>query len=95
MSPTTASVRTIRPPPPESLDRAEADQLGHVLADPAERRADQEDHDRALQEHLAAVEVPELAVERPGDRGCEQIPGHDPGEVCEAAEITDDRREGG
>ena len=36
--------------------------------EPAERRADQEDHDRGLEHELAAVEVAELPVERPDDR---------------------------
>ena len=77
----------------ETLERAERDQLGHVLRDPAERRADEEDHDRDLQRHLAPVEVAELPVERPGDRRREQIRGHDPREVLEPAEVADDRRQ--
>jgi hypothetical protein len=53
---------------PESLDRPEDDQLGHVLADPGERRADQEDDDRRLQHDLASVLVAELSVHRPCNR---------------------------
>ena len=79
----------------EPLERAEGDQLGHVLADPAEGRADQEEHDRALEERLSPVLVAELAVERPGHGGGEQVSGHHPGEVVETAEISDDRRERG
>src|SRR5262249_50624340 len=79
----------------QPLERAEGDQLGHVLADPPERRADEEDHDRALEHLLAAVEVAELPVERPGDRRREQVGGHDPREVLETAEIADDRRQRG
>ena len=93
MSPTTAIVVVEQAARAETLQRAERDQLGHVLRDPAERRADQEDDDRDLQRRLAAVEVAELPVERAGDRRREQIRGHDPREVLEPAEIADDRRQ--
>ena len=79
----------------EPLDRPERDQLGHVLRDPAEHRADEEDDDRDLERLLAPVEVAELAVERAGDRRGEQVRGHDPGEVLEPAEVADDRRQRG
>ena len=79
----------------EPLHRAERDQLGHVLRDPAEHRADQEDDDRDLERLLAAVEIAELAVERAGDRRREQVRGHDPREVLEPAEVADDRRQRG
>ena len=65
----------------------------HVLAEPAERRADQEEHDRDLQDELAAVEVAELAVERAGDRRGQQVRGDDPREVGDPAEVADDRRQ--
>src|SRR5581483_5116046 len=79
----------------EALQRAERDQLRHVLRDPAERGADQEDDDRDLQRSLAAVEVAELAVERPCDRGREQVRRHDPRQMLDAAEVADDRRQRG
>ena len=74
----------MQPAAAEALQRAEGDQLGHVLGDAAQRRADEEDHDRRLQHDLAAVEVAELPVERPGDRRGEQVRGHDPREVLRA-----------
>ena len=79
------------PAPAEPLEAAERDQLGHVLAEPAQHRADEEEHDRRLEHDLAAVEVAELAVERPGDRRGEQVAGHDPGEVLYPAQVADDR----
>ena len=79
----------------ESLQRAEGDQLRHVLADPAQRRADQEDDDRRLEDDLAAVEVADLAVQRTRNRRREQVRGHDPGEMGEPAEVADDRRQRG
>jgi hypothetical protein len=79
----------------EALQRAEGDQLRHVLARPAERGADQEDDDRRLQQRLASVEVAELAVERPYDRRREQVCRDDPGQVLEAPEVSDDRRQRG
>ena len=53
-------------------------------AQPAERRADEEDHDRRLEHDLAAVEVAELPVERADDRRGEQVRGDDPREVLDA-----------
>src|SRR6202012_935176 len=38
----------------QSLNRAERDQLGHGMADPGQHGADEEDHDRGLEEGLAA-----------------------------------------
>ena len=84
-----------QPAAAEPLHRAERDQLAHVLREAAERRADEEDHDRRLQHELAAVEVAELAVERAGDGRREQVGGHDPREVLDAAELADDRRQRG
>ena len=77
----------------EPLDRSERDQLRHALRQPAQRRADQEEHERELEDALAAVEVAELPVQRPDHRRREQIRGHDPREVLEAAEVADDRRQ--
>jgi hypothetical protein len=79
----------------QSLDRPEEDQLGHVLADSAQRGADEEDHDRRLQYALSAVQVAQLPVEGSDDRRGEQIGGDDPRELRDAAEVADDRRERG
>ena len=78
----------------EPLERAEADQLGHVLAEPAQHRAGQEDHDRRLQHDLPPVEVAELPVHRPDHRRGEQVRGDDPGELRDPSEVADDRRQG-
>ena len=77
----------------EPLQGAEADQLRHRLREAAERRPDQEDHDRGLQHPFAAVEVAELPVERPGDGRSEEIGSDHPREVGDSAEVADDRRE--
>lgn len=49
-----------QPAAAQALERAEADELGHVLGDATEDRADQEDDDGVLEELLAAVLVAEL-----------------------------------
>ena len=77
----------------EPLDRAEDDQLEHRLREPGEHRAHQEDRDRGQEDGLAPEHVAELAVEGRGDGRGEEVGGHDPGEVVEAAELADDRRE--
>ena len=61
MSPITAIVVTISPPPPIPCSARNAISSRHVLREPAERRADEEDDDRRLQHDLAPVEVAELA----------------------------------
>ena len=77
----------------EPLDRAETDQLGHVLAQPAQHRAGEEDHDRRLQHDLSAVEVAQLAVHRTDHRRGEQVRRDDPGELRDSSEVADDRRQ--
>ena len=69
-----------QPAAAEALDRAEDDQLGHALREPAQRRAGEEEHERALEHDLAPVEVAELAVQRRHHRQREQVRRHDPGE---------------
>ena len=49
----------------DPLQAAEHDQLEHVLRQPAQRGAHQEDHDRHLQHDLAAMQIAEFSVERP------------------------------
>ncbi len=80
---------------PEALDRAEGDQLGHPVGEAAEDRSDQEEDEGGLEDDLAAVEVAELAVERRDDRDRQQVCRDDPGDVLEAAEVPDDRRQRG
>jgi hypothetical protein len=94
-SPIAAVVGDDQPAAAEPLQGAEGHQLGQVLGDPTQRRADQEQHQRDLEHDLASVEIAELAVDR-GDRGLgEQVGGDHPGDVAEAAEVTDDRRQRG
>ncbi len=45
----------------EPLQAAEDDELGHVLADAAERRTEEEEHDRHLEQRLTPVLVAEPA----------------------------------
>ena len=77
----------------EPLHGAKADQLPHALREAAERRADEEDHDRGLEDDLAPVEIAELAVERPGNRRGQQVRRDDPGQMVEPAELADDGRQ--
>ena len=101
MSPTTASVTLAddgerdddQAARAEPLQRAERDQLHHALREAAQRRADEENHDGRLQDELAAVEVAKLPVERTGNGRSQQVGRHDPGEVLQAAELADDRRQ--
>ena len=79
----------------DALDRAEGDELAHVPRLAAQGRADQEDHDRAEEEVLAAVLIAELAPDLRGRGRGEQVRGHDPGQVRKAAEVVDDRRQRG
>src|SRR6476619_3675018 len=51
-------------PAAQSLDRAENDQLGHVPAQPTERRADEKENDRALEHAFAPVQIAQLSLER-------------------------------
>ena len=84
-----------QPAGPEALQRAERDELGHGLRQAGQRRTDQEDDDRDDEESLPPVHVAELAVERRGDGGRENVGGHDPGQVRHAAEVADDPRQRG
>ena len=77
----------------QALQRAAGDQLRHVLGQAAQDRAGEEDQDRALQDRLAPVEVAELSVQGPGDGRAQQIRGDHPGQVVEAAQVSDDRRQ--
>ena len=66
---------------------------GRFCERPQSDRADQEDHEADLEHDLAPVLVAELAVQRRHDRLGEQVGRDDPGEVVEAAEVADDRRQ--
>jgi hypothetical protein len=75
---------------PQALQRAEPDELLHVLRQAGQGRADQEDHDREDEELLAAVHVAELAVERRGDRRGQHVGRDHPGQVGHPAQAADD-----
>ena len=77
----------------QALHRAERDEHDHGRAQAGQDRADQEDDDRGLEEDLPAVLVAQLAPQRGGHRGGEQVGGDDPGDVGAALEVTDDRRQ--
>lgn len=78
----------------QSLDRPEGDQLGHVLSQSAQRRTDQEDDDRGLEQALPAVLVAQFAPQRGGGGRREQVGGDDPAQMVQAAQIADDRGQG-
>ena len=80
---------------PEPLHRSERDQLGQVLREPAEDRADEEHHQPDLEHDLAAVLIAELPVKRRHDRLRQQVRRHDPADVVEPSELSHDRRERG
>ena len=95
MSPMIANASAIRPPAPRPWIARNAIELPHLLRQPGEHRADDEHDDREDVDRATAVEVGDLAVQR-GRRGRgQQVGGDDPGELVEAAELADDRRQGG
>src|SRR5436853_156512 len=63
---------------PEPLERAERHQRNHALREAAQRRADDEDRAAREENRLAAVQVGQLAVDRDGGGGGEQVDGEDP-----------------
>ena len=81
------------PPAPEPLDEAEGDELVHVLREPAESRAEQEERDRDEIQPPPPVDVAELPVEGHGDRHREHVGGDHPRVARQPAEVGDDPRE--
>src|SRR5829696_6627252 len=77
----------------DALDRAEDDELNHVLRRPAERRAEDEDRDRDDEERLAPVDVAEPPVQRHRHRRAEHVGGEDPRVLRDPAELGDDSRQ--
>lgn len=71
----------------DALQDPEPDQLNHGLGGPAQERPGQE-------QALAAVEVAQFAPHRGRGGHGECVQADDPGDVGEAAQITDDRRHG-
>jgi hypothetical protein len=77
----------------ETLHDARDGELGHRAGQRAERRAGEEEGDRPEQDGLAPADVAELAVERRRDGLGQQVRGHDPREIVDAAELAGDRRQ--
>ena len=78
-----------------ALQRAEGDQLVHVLGQAGQHRAGQEDTDREDEQALAAEQVPQLAVDRQPDRRRQQVGGRYPGQLADPVQVPDDGRERG
>ena len=77
----------------QALEATEQDELPHLLAEAAERRADQEQADREDHDRAAAVQVRELAVDRAADRGRQEVDGHGPRVQVVAVKLGDDPRQ--
>ena len=77
----------------QALQTAKRDQLGHVLAQPAQDRTHQEHDERDLQHELAPVHVSKLARDRCRDRRRQQIRRHHPWQPRDATEVPRDRRQ--
>ncbi len=79
----------------EPLERTERGEHVHRRGETAQRRPNDEDHDRDEEERLAAVDVRQLAVKRGGDGRGDQERRGDPGLDAEAVEIVPDAPDGG
>jgi hypothetical protein len=66
-----------------------------VLRQAGQHRADEEDGDRRLEGAAPAIQVGQLAPQRGDGGGGQQVGGHYPGQVVQAAEVADDRRQRG
>ena len=77
----------------EPLNCPGTDELPHLRRQAGQSRADEEHDDGEAEHRLAAVEVGDLAVQRGGRRRRQQVGGHNPGQVLEPAQITNDRRQ--
>ena len=84
-----------QPATAQSLHGAEGDELRHGVAEARQRRTDDEDHDRGLEEDLPPVLVAELAPQRRRHRRRQQVGGDHPGEVRPPVQVADDGRQRG
>ena len=78
----------------QALDRPERRQLVHRVGERARHRADHEDRDRGEEQRLAPEQVRQLAVERRGDRGRDQVRRGGPGLQAQAVEVVGDGPDG-
>ena len=79
----------------QPLQGAHQHQLGHVLRQPAQRGAHEEQHNGDLQDNFATKQIAEFTVQRHHDGGAEDIGRHYPGELIQAAQLTDNGRQRG
>jgi hypothetical protein len=84
----------MNPPISGPMMDAPAKTVPHVLRQAAERRSDEEDHDRDDEERLSAVSVAELPVQRHRHGRAEHVGGEDPGVLRDPAEVGHDLRQG-
>ena len=75
----------------QALQRAEDDELRHVLGGAREHGAEQEDHDGQQEDPLAPVEVAQLPVDRQAHGGGEHVRRDHPGDPVEPVQVPDDR----
>lgn len=81
---------------PKPQERTTADQLPHCLAHSRQDCSEQEEEEGVLVDRLPPVQVAELAPQRRGGRGREEVCRHDPGELVHSTQVADDReRRGG
>ena len=74
----------------EPLQRAQHDQLGHVLRDAAQDGAGKKNEDRRLNDDFAAEQIAEFAVQRHDDSRRQQVGRHDPRQAFEPAQFAHD-----
>ena len=79
----------------KALDPAEEDELPHLLRQPAQRRADEEDRDTDQEDGPPPIEVGQLAVDRAADRRGQQVRGECPDVDVVAVEVGHDDRQRG
>ena len=79
----------------QPLQGACGDELRHVLRRGAQPRGDDEEGDGGLQQHAAAIEVAQLAVDRRRRGRGQQIGRDDPRQPLEPVELAGDRRQRG
>ena len=90
-----AEAQGVEPAAPDALHQPADHERHHRGGQPAHQRADQEDHDGGLEHAAPAVEIADLAPQRGGGGGREQVAHDHPRQVLEAAQVGDDGGQGG